>query len=72
MPRALPWSAGLTTIGKARRSSIAPSASAAPSSLKAVSVNENQSGVATPASRSRCLAVTLSSDRMHAATPEPV
>ena len=44
MPSALPWSAGLTTIGKARRSSIAPRASEAPSSLKAVSVNENQSG----------------------------
>ena len=39
IPSALPWSAGLTTIGKRRRSSIAPSASPAPSSLNAVSVN---------------------------------
>ena len=36
MPSAEPWPAGLTTIGKPRRSSIAGSASAAPSSLKAV------------------------------------
>ena len=39
-PSALPWSAGLTTIGNSSRSSMAPSASAAPSSLNAVSVNE--------------------------------
>ncbi len=38
IPRALPWSAGLTTMGKRRRSSMAPRASPAPSSLKAVSV----------------------------------
>ena len=37
-----------------------PSASAAPSSRKAVSLKANQSGVGTPAARSSCLARTLS------------
>jgi hypothetical protein len=72
MPSALPWSAGLTTMGKASRSSIAPSASAAPSSRNAVSENGWKSGVGSPASSSACLATTLSEQRMQAETPEPV
>ncbi len=39
IPSADPWPAGLTTIGNWRRSSIAGSACAAPSSRKAVSLN---------------------------------
>ncbi len=72
IPSAEPWSAGLTTRGNPRRSSIAPSASAAPSSLNAVSLKESESGVGIPASRSACFARTLSEARTQAATPEPV
>jgi hypothetical protein len=72
MPSALPWSAGLTTMGKASRSSIASSASAAPSSRNAVSVKAKKSGVGSPASRIACLAATLSMHRMQPDTPEPV
>ena len=72
MPSAEPWPAGLTTIGKARRSSIAGSAAPAPSSANAVSLKAKKSGVGMPASRITCLAITLSAQRMQADTPEPV
>ena len=42
------------------------------SSRKASSLNAKNSGVGTPASMSRCLASTLSMQRMHASTPGPV
>ena len=48
IPSAEPWSDGLTTIGNPRRSSIAPSASAAPSSLNAASLKAKKSGVGMP------------------------
>jgi hypothetical protein len=72
IPSAEPWLDGFTTIGKSRRSSIAPSASAAPSSRNAVSLNAKNSGVGIPASIIRCLASTLSIERTQASTPEPV
>src|SRR3954452_17835046 len=71
-PSADPWAAGLTTSWKPRRASISSRASAAPSSRNAVELNATQSGVGSPAARSRCLASTLSMHRMQEATPDPV
>ena len=51
---------------------MAVSASAAPSSRKAVSLKAKKSGVGMPASSIRCLASTLSIAREQASTPEPV
>jgi hypothetical protein len=72
IPSAEPWPAGLTTSGKPSRSSIAGRASAAPSSLKAVSLNAKKSGVGIPASSMWFFAMTLSAQRMQAEMPLPV
>jgi hypothetical protein len=72
IPSAEPCDDGFTTIGNSSRSSIAGSASAAPSSRNAVSLKAKKSGVGIPASWSRCLVSTLSFARTHASTPEPV
>jgi hypothetical protein len=72
IPSAEPWLEGFTTIGKCSRSSIAGSASAAPSSRNAVWLKAKNSGVGTPASSSRCFVSTLSIAREHARMPDPV
>ena len=59
-------------MGKSSRSSIAGSAAAAPSPWKAVSLKAKNSGVGMPAASRRCLASTLSIERMQASTPDPV
>ena len=71
-PKAEPWLTGLTTSGKCSRSAIAGSACAAPSSLKAVSLNARKSGVGMSASAMSAFATTLSKQRTHAAGGEPV
>ena len=62
-PSAEPWPAGLTISGMPSRSSISPSASAAPSSRKAVALKANQSGVGIPSGAH----LVLGQDLVHAA-----
>ncbi len=72
-PSAEPPARGLDDQREAERAlDVAAIAAAAPSSLIDASRTKWKSGVGMPASRIRCLASTLSVQRMHAAGPEPV